>query len=95
MKALYGVQEALSYERLQTFVGHTVKVLCDEIDYEKSCFAGHAAFQTYDVDGKVFFHAPRAEMGRYYDVLVERADEADLYGHADTVSDEISAESEA
>ena len=94
VKALYGVQEALSYERLQTFVGHTVKVLCDEIDYEKSCFAGHAAFQAYDVDGKVFFHAPRAEMGRYYDVLVERADEADLYGHADTVSDEISAERE-
>ena len=95
VKALYGVQEALSYERLQIFVGHTVKVLCDEIDYEKSCFAGHAAFQAYDVDGKVFFHAPRAEMGRYYDVLVERVDEADLYGHADTVSDEISAESEA
>ena len=47
------------------------------------------------MDGKVFFHAPRAEMGRYYDVLVERADEADLYGHADTVSDKISAESEA
>mgnify|MGYP002971640801 CR=1 FL=1 len=35
-----------------------------------------------DVDGKVYFTASKAETGKYYDVLVERIDEADLYGQA-------------
>lgn len=95
VRALYRVQEALSKERLSRFAGSTVRVLCDGIDYEKSCFFGHTAFQAYDADGKVYFNAPKAETGKYYDVLVERADEADLYGHVDPVSDENGAEREA
>lgn len=80
VRALYRVQEQISQNRLSAFVGRTVKVLCDGIDYERSCFVGHACFQAYDVDGKVFFNAPRAETGTFYDVLIDRADEADLYG---------------
>ncbi len=95
VRALYRVQEALSKERLSRFAGSTVRVLCDGIDYEKSCFFGHTAFQAYDADGKVYFNAPKAETGKYYDVLVERADEADLYGHVDPISDENGAEREA
>ena len=83
VRALYRVQEALSKERLSRFAGSTVRVLCDGIDYEKSCFFGHTAFQAYDADGKVYFNASKAETGKYYDVLVERADEADLYGRCD------------
>ena len=83
VRALYRVQEALSKERLSRFAGSTVRVLCDGIDYEKSCFFGHTAFQAYAADGKVYFNAPKAETGKYYDVLVERADEADLYGRCD------------
>ena len=80
VRGLYAVQEQLSAQRLRGFIGRTVRVLCDGIDYEKSCFVGHTYFQAYDADGKVFFTAPKAETGKYYDVLVERADEADLYG---------------
>ena len=80
VRGLYAVQEQLSAQRLCGFVGRTVRVLCDGIDYERSCFVGHTYFQAYDADGKVFFTAPKAETGKYYDVLVERADEADLYG---------------
>ena len=80
VRGLYAVQEQLSAQRLCGFVGRTVRVLCDGIDYEKSCFVGHTYFQAYDADGKVFFTAPKAETGKYYDVLVERTDEADLYG---------------
>ncbi len=82
VRGLYAVQEALSRERLNGFVGHSVKVLCDGVDFEKGCFTGRAAFQAYDVDGKVYFTASKAETGKYYDVLVERVDEADLYGQA-------------
>ncbi len=80
VRGLYAVQEQLSAQRLCGFVGRTVRVLCDGIDYERSCFVGHTYFQAYDADGKVFFTAPKAETGKYYDVLVERTDEADLYG---------------
>ncbi len=81
VKALYAVQEALSKERLSGMIGHTVRVLCDGVDFERGCFVGHAAFQAYDVDGKVYFNAPKAETGKFYDVFVEGADEADLFGH--------------
>ena len=80
VRALYAVQEAISAARLRTLVGQRVRVLCDGADFERGCFYGHASFQAYDVDGKVFFTAPRAETGRFYDVTVERSDEADLYG---------------
>ena len=80
VRGLYAVQEQLSAQRLCGFVGRTVRVLCDGIDYERSCFVGHTYFQAYDADGKVLFTAPKAETGKYYDVLVERTDEADLYG---------------
>lgn len=80
VRGLYAVQEQLSAQRLCGFVGRTVRVLCDGIDYERSCFVGHTYFQAYDADGKVFFTAPKAETGKYYDVFVERTDEADLYG---------------
>ena len=85
VKALYAVQEALSAQRLLTFVGQRVKVLCDGIDFERGCFTGRTYFQAYDADGKVFFTAPKAETGAYYDVLIERTDEADLYGRVSSL----------
>ena len=81
------VQEALSKERLSGMIGHTVRVLCDGVDFERGCFVGHAAFQAYDVDGKVYFNAPKAETGKFYDVFVEGADEADLFGHRSDAED--------
>ncbi len=80
VKALYAVQEAISAQRLAALAGTRVRVLCDGIDAERGCFVGHAAFQAYDVDGKVFFTAPHAQTGAFYDVHIERTDEADLYG---------------
>lgn len=81
VRALYAVQESISAERLSAFAGRAVRVLCDGVDFERGCFVGHAAFQAYDADGKVFFRAAQAETGKYYDVFVERTDEADLYGY--------------
>ena len=80
VRALYAVQEQLSRERLAALRGKRVRVLCDGVDLEKGCFTGHAAFQAYDIDGKVYFTASRAETGGYYDVLISDSDDADLYG---------------
>ncbi|MBO5240141.1 MAG: 30S ribosomal protein S12 methylthiotransferase RimO [Clostridia bacterium] len=80
VRALYQTQQRISAEILQSFVGKTVEVLCDGIDYDKSCFVGRAYFNAPDVDGKVYFHAPEGVQGEVYAVQIERADSYDLYG---------------
>lgn len=80
VKALYAVQEEISAEILQSFVGKEIEVLCDGIDYDKGCFIGRAYFNAPDIDGKVYFNATEAMQGERYTVLVERSDSYDLYG---------------
>ena len=80
VRALYETQRNISSEILQSFVGKTVQVLCDGIDYEKSCFVGRAYFNAPDIDGKVYFHAPEGVQGEVYGVRIESADSYDLYG---------------
>lgn len=80
VKKLYEVQQAVSYGKLKRLVGKTLKVLCDGIDYGKNCFFGRAYFQAPDIDGKVYFNAPFAAQGEYYDVFIEKCDSYDLYG---------------
>ena len=80
MKALYKVQEAVSREYLKGFTGKTLRVLCEGIDYEKSCFVGRAYFQAAEIDGCVYFTADKATEGEFYDVSIEKTDTYDLYG---------------
>ncbi|MBQ7368777.1 MAG: 30S ribosomal protein S12 methylthiotransferase RimO [Clostridia bacterium] len=80
VRALYQTQRAISAQILQGFVGKSVEVLCDGIDYERGCFVGRAYFNAPDIDGKVYFHAPEGVQGERYQILVERADAYDLYG---------------
>lgn len=83
VKALYAVQEEISKELLSQFKGQKIEVLCDGIDYEKSCFVGRAYFSAPDIDGKVYFHAAEAMQGERYTVLIDDADSYDLYGHTE------------
>ncbi len=80
VKALYGVQAEISRGYLRSFVGKTLSVVCDGIDYGRSCFVGRAYFQAPEIDGCVYFNAPRAEEGRVYRVKITRADTYDLFG---------------
>ena len=81
VKKLYEVQRAISKEILSGFVGKSIEVLCDGIDYEKSCFVGRAYFNAPDIDGKVYFNSMDAMQGKRYQVWIDSADEYDLYGH--------------
>lgn len=83
VKALYRAQEAISAQFLNGFVGKTIDVLCDGIDYERNCFVGRAYFNAPDIDGKVYFHATEAHQGEYYPVRITRADSYDLFGHTE------------
>ncbi len=83
VKALYAVQEQIAKEILARFRGKTIEVLCDGIDYEKSCFVGRAYFSAPDIDGKVYFHATEAAQGKRYQVYIDDVDSYDLYGHTE------------
>jgi ribosomal protein S12 methylthiotransferase len=80
VKKLYTVQREVSREFLNGFIGKTIKVLCDGIDYDKNCFVGRTYFNAPDIDGKVYFNAQQAVQGEYYDVIVESCGDYDLFG---------------
>lgn len=80
VKKLYSVQREISAEFLQGFMGKTIKVLCDGIDYDKDCFVGRAYFNAPDIDGKVYFNATEAKQGEYVDVLITAHNDYDLFG---------------
>ncbi len=88
VKKLYAVQRKISREFLSSFKGKTLKVLCDGIDYERSCFFGRAYFSAPDIDGKVYFNAAEAVQGQYYDVLITDSDDYDLFGQTEDYDNE-------
>lgn len=83
VKNMYAVQRGVSASKLEARVGKTLRVLCDGISDDGSCFRGRAYFSAPDIDGAVFFNAPFAEQGKYYDVIIERADSYNLYGRTE------------
>ncbi len=80
VKELYKVQKAISGEINRSYVGKTLKVLADGIDYDKNKFTGRAYFSAPDIDGKVYFEGDNVEQGKYYNVKIVRANAYDLYG---------------
>ncbi len=82
-RELYAVQEAVSRENLRKFVGKRLSIVCEGIDGEGTGFVGRAYFQAPEIDGRVYFTAARAEEGKRYEVIVEKADTYDLYGRAE------------
>lgn len=83
VKNLYKVQEQISAAFLQSLVGQKINVLCDGIDYERSCFVGRAWFSAPEIDGKVFFRSSHAEQGEVYSVKLTGSDSYDLFGHTE------------
>ena len=80
VRALYRAQQQISAAYLKEWVGKTLNVLCEGIDYEKQCFVGRAYFQAAEIDGSVYFTAGQAVAGEEYAVHITRSDTYDLYG---------------
>ncbi len=92
VRALYDVQAKISAQILAGFVGEKLEILCDGIDYERSCFVGRAYFNAPDIDGKVYFRAGEAMQGERYTVMIDSADCYDLYGHTEDYEGELEYE---
>ena len=81
LKELYGLQKDISAKNLSVYVGKTVNVTFDEIDYEREVFVGRAYFSAPDIDGKVYFTSDRTvNQGEVYKVKIKSTDAYDLYG---------------
>jgi ribosomal protein S12 methylthiotransferase len=88
VKKLYEVQKDISHAFVGGFVGKTLPLVCDGIDYEKNCFVGRAYFQAPDIDGKVYFNANEAMQGKTYMVNITHTDCYDLYGKTEDFENE-------
>lgn len=67
------------------YVGKTLEVLYEGIDFKKQCFVGRSEYNAPDVDTKVYFTAPfTPEPGGVYNVKIISSD-FHLYGEAEEV----------
>jgi ribosomal protein S12 methylthiotransferase len=75
------VQNGVMERNHKRFIGKTLRVLYEGIDYDKQTFRGRAYFQTPDIDGTVYFDSDtEVDIGNFYDVTITDAQGADLFG---------------
>ncbi|MGN1234594.1 MAG: 30S ribosomal protein S12 methylthiotransferase RimO [Christensenellaceae bacterium] len=82
VRRLYAVQKVISKEYLLSYVGKTIPVLCDGVDFDRGCFVGRAYFQAPDIDGKVYFTADQAVQGETIFITIQKTNGYDLFGRA-------------
>ena len=63
-----------------TLVGKTLRVLYEDIDYDRNMFVGRSEYDAPDIDTKVYFTADFVEAGEYYPVKITGYDGYDLIG---------------
>lgn len=75
------LQSEIIYENNKDYIGRTLKVLYEGIDYDKNLFYGRPEFCAPEVDAKVLFTSSElAEIGGFYDVIITGTDGYDLIG---------------
>lgn len=76
--------ESLQLEKIEKnnkkYIGKTLRVIYEGIDYDNECFYGRADFNAPDIDSQVLFTASYPlDIGEYYNVKINKAD-INLYG---------------
>ena len=78
---LIKLQKKVASEINSRFVGRTVEVCYEGIDYEKGLFFGRMQYQTPEADTLVFFKSKQPlEVGRYYNVKITKVIGYDFKG---------------
>ena len=84
---LMRIQQKIANEINKSFVGKTLDVCYEGIDFEKQLFFGRSQYQTPEADTLVFFKSKKPiEIGRIYKVKITKVKGYDLQGE---VQDEI------
>lgn len=80
-RKLRSVQEKIIKERNKRLVGTKVKVVYDDIDYDKQKFVGRSQTQAPDIDNVVLFESDEeVRIGEFYTIEITGADGIDLVG---------------
>ncbi len=80
-KELYACEQKVIAKFNKTCVGKQMKVIYDEIDYDKQMFVGRSEFQAPDVDSVIYFTSERpVEIGSFYDIEITDTLGLDLVG---------------
>ena len=78
------LQRKVVKEVNKRFVGKTVEVCYEGIDYEKQLFFGRSEYQTPEADTLVFFKSRQpVDVGKYYKVKIKKVKGYDLKGEID------------
>ena len=84
---LIKIQKKIAAEVNKSFVGKTVEVCYEGIDYDKQLFFGRCEYQTPEADTLVFFKSKKPiDIGKFYKVRITKVKGYDLQGE---VEDEI------
>lgn len=80
---LFEIEKKIIEKRNKSLLGSVVKVIYDDVDYDKQMFVGRTETMTPDVDNQVFFTAPfTVDIGCFYNVEITGTDGIDLVGRA-------------
>lgn len=78
---LCAIQAKIIQNRNADKIGERVRVIYDDIDYDKQLFVGRTSTQAPDIDNVVYFTSDeRVQVGNFYDVQIEGMDGIDLVG---------------
>ena len=81
---LVRIQKKIAQEINQRFVGKTIEVCYEGIDYDRQLFFGRSEYQTPEADTLVFFKSKHPlEIGKYYKVKITRVIGYDLKGEVE------------
>lgn len=88
VKALGKICTEATRDFNRSLVGKKIRVLYEDVDFDKNLFVGRAEFQTPDVDGLTYFTGKQVDVGKFYEVLITDCDNYDLYGKCTEVQNE-------
>ena len=81
LKNITALQSEVIFENNKNYVGKSLKVLYEGIDYDNNIFYGRPEFCAPEVDAKVLFSSDNlVNVGNFYDVKITGANGYDLVG---------------
>ncbi len=80
---LRAIQEKIIKSRNKELIGSKIKVIYDDIDYDRQKFVGRSQTQAPDIDNVTLFEADEeVRIGEFYDIEITGCDGIDLVGKA-------------
>ena len=84
---LMRIQQKIAHDINKDFIGRTIDVCYEGIDYDKQLFFGRSIFQTPEADNLVYFKSAHAiDIGKIYKVKIKKIKGYDFLGE---IEDEI------